>query len=129
MSQSIANRAVTTPDNLDVIGRPKMARADNHVKTMLSPVVKDAAQHAFGKQEAAAAHLGKDKGNFSRDVDAGRVTLRDLEGLGAQFLAALGAGLVEQYGVLLDPKARIRQVIKQQRELLNEVEQFVEDVA
>lgn len=128
MSQSIANRAVTTPDNLDVIGRPQMARADIGQTTSLSPVVKHSAKRTYGKQGAAAAHLGKDESNFSRDVDAGRLTLRDLEALGPQFLATLGSGLVEQYGVLTDPKARIRQVIRTIRDGLHEVEQFL-DVA
>lgn len=128
MPQTMRELQSTTQDNLDVIGRPKMAHAHIDQTTSLSPVVKDAAQRTYGKQEAAAAHLGKDKGNFSRDVDAGRVTLRDLEGLGAQFLAALGNGLVERYGALQDPKTRARQATRQLRALIDELEQFI-DVA
>lgn len=105
-----------------------MAKAHIDRTTTLSPVVKVAAIHAHGKQEAAAAHLRKDKGNFSRDVDAERLTMAQLRELGPAFLAKFGEELVKEYGALQDPKARIRQVIREVRERMNEIEQFV-DVA
>lgn len=125
MPATMRDQSMTTPDNLDVIGRPKMARADIHPTTSLSPVVKDAAKRAFGKQEAAAAHLKKDKGNFSRDVDAKRLTLLDLEELGAQFLAAMGEGLVKEYGPLRDPADHAEQLCDHMQAIVNEFRQFV----
>jgi hypothetical protein len=114
-----------TPDNLDVIGRPKMTKVDIGPTTPLSSVVKEAAKRAYGKQEAAAAHLGKDKGNFSRDVDAGRVTLRDLDALGAPFLSELGKELTREYGPLSDPADRADRLLEAADSIISELRQFV----
>lgn len=128
MPQSIANRVMTTPDETLVIGRPRMAKAEWPETTALSAVVKEAARRAHGKQEAAARHLGKNPGNFSRDVDAGRVTVRDLEGLGAPFLAELGKELVEQFSALTDPKSEARRALADLERARDVLRQFV-DVA
>lgn len=95
----------------------------------LSDVVLSAAKRTYGKQGAAAAQLGKDEGNFSRDVKAERTTLRDLKALGPAFLADFGAGLVQEYGPLSDPKEAARKSIEQIEDALRTFRQFVEDVA
>ena len=116
MPPIVADQSVTTPDNLDVIGRPMPAKAglaDKRLADSLSPVVKDAAKYAYGKQGAAAAQLAKNEGNFSRDVDAERMTLKDLRALGPVFLVAFAKGVLDEYGPLDTPQARAQFLIKQ----------------
>lgn len=129
MPQSFANRQQTAPDNSLVMARPIPAKAelhDNAGQNLLSEVVIEAAKASYGKQGAAAAHLGKDEGNFSRDVKAKRTTLRDLEALGPGFLAQLGHELIEQFEPLADPKTRARRTCDQLQALVNELRQFVD---
>lgn len=136
MGSSVAKAAPTTLDKLGVIGRPKVAgikaddarltTSDNHDDNPLSPLAKDAVKTAWGTLEAGAAHLQKDKGNFSRDVDAERMTLAQMRQLGPHFLAAFGASLLREYAPLSDPKEHIRQQIRAIRRSLDEVSQFVE---
>lgn len=129
MSPTVAARDLTTPDKVLVTPRPKPAKADLHDNAghnVLSDVVSEAAKRAYGKQGAAAAQLGKDEGNFSRDVRAERTTLRELRALGPAFLAAFGKELVLQFGELDDPKARARRLCDEAQELINELRQFVD---
>lgn len=99
---------------------------DNHGQERLSDVVKEAARRSFGKEGAAARQLGKDEGNFSRDVKHERLTMRDLSALGAPFLAELGKELVDQFGQLSDPKDRARALVHQIESCLLELKQFIE---
>jgi hypothetical protein len=129
MSSTLPNSHGRPLDNSLVIPRPRPAKVTTLDKTdsdRLSGVVIDAAKRAYGKQGAAAAQLGKDEGNFSRDVKAKRMTLGQLEGLGDVFLAELGVRLVEQFGALVSPKDHARRAIKEARERLDEIEQYVE---
>ncbi len=130
MKHSVATVEQTTPDKLDVIGRPKMARMtteDNAHDNPLSPLAKDAMKTAWGTQEAAAAQLQKDKGNLSRDVDAERLTLAQMRALGPTFLAAFGSELLRHYGTALEtPQQRAKRVIRSIRQELDELEQFTE---
>lgn len=101
MPRTLPTPDLTTPDKSLVIGRPVQAKAalrDNETQRRLSAVVKEAARRTYAKQGLAAEVLGKDEGNFTRDVSAGRITLADLAGLKAIFLAQFGAGLVQEFG-------------------------------
>lgn len=118
--------ALTAPDKSLVTPRPMMAKATLPVTSPLSSVVTESAKRVYGKQGAAAERLGKDEGNFSRDVKAGRTTLADLERLGPEYLAELGKELVESYAPLATPAARIRHQIKVIETALEEVRQGVE---
>ncbi len=131
MAPSIAPARQTSPDNSLVTGRPVMAKAtldDNRANGELSSVVTDSAKRVYGKQGAAAAQLGKDEGNFSRDVKAGRMTLADLSRLGPEFLAELGKELVNSYGAA-SPQARLRRIARAHRETAEELEQLAEHIA
>lgn len=148
MGRSIPNDAATTPDGTLVTPRPKAAKATLRGDTAsqasagtphkgqqnsaekLSAVVSESARRVYGKQGAAAAQLGKDEGNFARDLKARRLTLGQLEALGDIFLAELGRGLLDQYGPVLTPKDRARRYLRELRRLLDELEQaLLEDVA
>jgi hypothetical protein len=126
MASSLTDTPSSSPDKRLVTVRPTMLKANNDPQHGLSAVVSDATKRSYGKQGAAAAQLGKDEGNFARDLRAGRLTLRDLDALGAPFLAALGRELLERYGELQDPKARARQVCDEVQALVNELRQFIE---
>lgn len=126
MDSMIPEPSLITPDKSVPIGSLRMASADNDATSGLSPLTKEAARRAHGKQEAAARHLGKQPSNFSRDVDRGDLRLRDLEALGPSFLAEFGRGLIEQYGALTDPKTRARLLIRDMEQCLAELRQYVE---
>jgi hypothetical protein len=123
---------VTTPDKALVSPNGKTAKAslrDNGLQARLSAVVKTSARKTHGKQGAAAAVLEKDEGNFSRDIDAGRTTLAELSGLGPDFLADLGETLTETFGKLSSPKDRARQQLREARRILDEIDQYLEQVS
>lgn len=103
-------------------------RPDNPVVTPLYEVVSEAARSVYGKQENAALFLRKHPGNFSRDLRAERMTLRDLRALGPAFLAAFGEQLVDEYGALTDPKTRVRHTIAQIEQSCKELRAFVESL-
>jgi hypothetical protein len=133
MPQTLTKPNLTAPDKALVNVRPQMAKAempDNDAVDSLSSVVKEAAKRSHnGKQGAAAAKLGKDDGNFSRDIAAERLTLKDLKALGRSFLAEFGKELVNEYAPLETPEARARQNLREVKRLLDEVEQLLEYVA
>lgn len=132
MSPTVNGSAVTTPDNRLVTARPKAAKAALHdnrgqdgASSLSGPVI-EATKKSWVKQGAAAAVLGKDEGNFSRDVKAERLTLAQLRALGPEFLAAFGAELLEEYGQLADPKDYIYKRLRDVEEALHEFKQFLE---
>lgn len=129
MRSSVAEAFETRPDNPRVIARPAPAKStlrDNGGSSALSEVVIDAAKKVYVKQGAAAEQLGKDEGNFSRDVKARRLTLAHLEDLGAPFLAELGTKLVDQYGDLATPQARAMKTLDQIEDGVKELRQLVQ---
>lgn len=129
MPQTMRDASLTTQDNSLVSVRPSMAKAtlpDNLAVDSLSPVVKEAAKRSYGKQGAAAAQLGKDEGNFARDIAAERLTLRDLKALGREFLAEFGKELVNEYAPLDTPKARAKRKIREAHDALQELEQALD---
>lgn len=133
MASNVATAPLTTKDKALVNHHPQMLKVttvDKPGATSLSPLVKDAAKQAHGKQEAAAAVLGKDGGNFSRDADAERLTLRDLRQLGPEFLAKLGAALADEYGPLAEtPAQHAEKLLDAIQAQLNEVRQFIRSQA
>lgn len=126
MSRSVATAVVTPQDALSVIGRPKMAKvtpddpaADTHVSSLLL----DAAKLAHGKLESAAAEVGKDRSNFTRDV---KKWAEVFEGLGPMFLATLGAALVRDFGAALEtPEQRGHRLCDDLQAKVNELRQLV----
>jgi hypothetical protein len=132
MRSTVPGAALTRPDDSPVIPRPKMAKAtvpDNEGQHPLSGLVSDAAKATHGKQGAAAAALGKDEGNFARDLRAGRITLRDLYALGPTFLAAFGAELTGQFGALTDPRERARRLCDEMQAIVTELRQYLDHAA
>jgi hypothetical protein len=100
--------AMAFPDRTVVTPRPRPVKAtldDNRRQLKLPGLVLEASRRAFGTQKAAALTVGKDEGNFSRDVKRATSTIELLEGLGPRFLGTLGKVLVEEYGgEAIDPQ-------------------------
>lgn len=133
MTPNVATARLTSPDKAFVSPRPTPAKAelrDNAGQDPLSDVVISAAKRAYGKQGAAAAHLGKDEGNFSRDAKAGRITTAQLKALGPSFLAEFGRELLQEFGTALEsPQLRAQRVIRETRQKLDELDEFIRFIA
>lgn len=150
MNSSIASQAVSREvRTLDSI-RPAQAKAGLHEHSQsdavrsfgpeLTEVIEEtlmrhygslkAIAYAFGeKDESGAVVRPMDASQLRREFDTKRLPLARLEGVDAVAKAKVGAAIVMAFGVLTDPKARVRQVMQTIRELQREVEQFIEDVA
>lgn len=129
---SVASAPKTTPDKVVVTPKPTMAKAalrDNSLQKTLSNVVKTAGKQTYQKQGAMAATLGKDEGNFSRDVDAGRMTLAELAALGPDFLAAFASLSAEEFAKLSSPQQRMRLRVQEARAIIDEFDQYLDHTA
>jgi hypothetical protein len=129
MARSIANAALSTPDNSLPNRSQGMAKADMRSSVSvgdLSGVLKDSARRVYGKQGAAAATVGQAESNFSRDLET---IARKLEPLGPEYLADLGKGLVETYAPLSTPAGRARELARRQEAIAAELRQLAEYIA
>jgi hypothetical protein len=97
-------------DSLDRIGlKPAKARlpinADQYpLRTIVSEAIR-----RVSSQKAAAADMGIDPAQLTRQLQSGRLTVERLEALGVEFYAELGRLLLEQYGnEAQTPQARAR---------------------
>lgn len=132
MSSSINSARAITPDKPLLNASPRMAKADlreSAAASELSGLIKSTARRVHGKQATAASMVGKAESNFSRDVDAGALRTGELAQLGPEFLAEFGRELVNSYGALQTPAARMRELSRRQREIADELAQLSEYVA
>lgn len=132
MGHSIGSSALQTPANALPSRSQGQAKADlesRAVQSEFSDVLKCASRRVFTKQEAAAAHVGKTPGTYSRDIDAGTMRAREMAELGPEFLAEVGRELVERYAPLSTPQARLRQKARELRAIAEEIDQASEMVA
>lgn len=93
--------------------------------TRLRDVAGDAIRATSGNARAAAIDLDVHEGHLSRQLKDGTLRLEQLEILGPTFAAAFGAELVERFGPR-DPKARIQQLLRQARRVLDELAEALE---
>lgn len=125
MSSSVTSAGLTRRDSSPVIPRPKPAKADLHSQQptgVLSPLVNESIRESHGKQEVAAQSIGKDPGNFNRDLKKWTETM---EALGPEFLAALGDRLVKAFGPLAaSPAECVRAKAKELHAIADEFEQL-----
>lgn len=130
MPHKVATAAVTPPDALGVIGRPKMAKMtpdDPTPDTFVSSLLFTAADGVHGKRESAAAEVGKDRSNFTRDLKKLAVLM---EGLGPTFLARVGAGLVKEYGGAVEtPEQFANRVLDTVQIELNQIRDVVRQLS
>lgn len=129
MSRSLTQPFVTLPDKPLVTPRPTPAKADlkrQPMTTSLSDLVSDTLRRVFGKQELAAKSVEKDPGNFNRDLK--RIT-QQLEALGPEYLAELGAQLTRAFGpCAASPSQRVRMLANQLREIEDELAQLADHI-
>lgn len=108
--------------------RPRMAKAVTPSHTELRRVIASAIERV-GPMKAAASDMGIDRAQMYRQLQNGHLTIERLESLGPEFGAELGRMLLDAFGPLSTPQARMRQNLRDVQRLLNEVEQFLEMVS
>lgn len=84
------------------------------------------------KQEVAARLIGISQSRVSHKFSEGTVTIKELEALGVDYMVGLANQILDVYGPLASsPAARLRQIAKDARALLEEIDQIsahIEDV-
>lgn len=108
--------------------RPRMAKAVTPSHSELRRVIASAIERV-GPLKSAAADMGIDRAQMYRQLQNGHLTIERLEQLGPEFGAELGRMLLDAFGPLSTPQARMRQNLRDVQRLLNEVEQFLEMVS
>ena len=110
----------------------RMAKAEARAQVSASALREIAGRvirKTHGKMLAAAEAVEVSESQIGRLVNDGDLKLKQLEALGPATLAELGRELVEQFGPLSTPQARMRQNLRDVQRLLSEVEQFLEMVS
>lgn len=112
---------LSTPDRAVVRADARTSASDNPVQLPLAPLITEALRRAFGTQKAGAYCTGQAEGNFSRSLREGTLTVKKLEQIGPQFLAALGQLLNETYGpARVHPLDRAATLLREVSEVLQE---------
>ncbi len=91
----------------------------------LREVAADTIRIVSGNARAAAIDMQIHEGHLSRSLKDGTLRLEQLETLGPAFAAKFGQELVERFGPLVDPKARVLRLIRESRRLLDELAEAV----
>ena len=131
MALSIDRAArATRVDSLDGC-RPALAKAAlpvNDGQSTMRALIAEAIRRV-GSQKAAAIGMAMDPAQLTRQLGNGHLTVERLEALPPVFAAELGRLLVEEFGALATPRARIRQKARELREIAAEMEQAAELIA
>lgn len=107
-----------------------MLKADSPVPA--SPALREIAEiamNSIGPKKAIAADVGKDRSLIRRQLEAGTLTLRDLEQLGRDFAIDFAREILERIGPLASPKARALQRLEDIEDAVREVRQSLEYIA
>lgn len=111
--------------------RPEPARAAlpvNGGQSTMRGLITEAIRRV-GSQKAAAIGMAMDPAQLTRQLGNGHLTVERMEALPPVFAAELGRLLVEEYGALATPQARIRQKARELREIAAEMDQAAELIA
>lgn len=112
--------------------RPTQAKASLGTQTgtsRLRDVCADTIRTVSGNARAASIDMDIHEGHLSRQLKDGTLRIEQLEVLGPAFAAKFGQELVEKFGPLCDPKDAARRSIRNIEDQLQQLKQFVEDVA
>lgn len=136
MPKSLPAHPQTPQDALSVIGRPTAAKVvdpsrrsapvtpeDSGADSRVSELFFEAADQTHGKRGSAAAEVGKDRANFTRDAKKWAAIL---EALGPSFLSRFGESLMKEYGPVDDPITRALQL---QQEITDRTAELVSIIA
>ena len=108
-----------------------MAKADldrQSASMPLSGVVKDALIRHYGSLEAAAITFGMDQGQLTRELQTGDFKLKRLAD-DPVALAAVANAMQDAYGTLVTPKVRAQQGLREIRQRVDELSQYLELIA
>lgn len=134
MAPTVATaRQSTEGKSLDGI-RPRMVPAAltvNPDQSALTVVVKDALLRHYGTLKAAAITMGEmDQGQLTRELDSGKLNLARLELLDDAGKAAVAKRLHDAFIAALEtPQARAQRVIREARQKLDELDEFLRFIA
>jgi hypothetical protein len=111
-----------------------MARASlpvNGSQSALTAVVKDALLRHYGSLKAAAITMGEmDQGQLTRELDSGKLNLARLELLDDAGKAEVAKRLHEAFMAALEsPQAHAQRVIREARQKLDELADYVRFIA
>jgi hypothetical protein len=113
----------------DVHGVPvKAGLHPNEPERFLREVAKDTIR-AIGKQGSAAADIAISEGRLSAKLADGSIALKQLERLGLSYAVSFAENILKRYGPLATPQARARQLVREMRDRLNEIDQYLEHIA
>lgn len=118
----MVNRRQSDLEPLDSV-RPAMARAD------LSPLglsVRDGLIRACGSLKAAAITMQMDQGQLTRDLQTGAFKIERLTRLSPTERAIVIDTLHQDTTPLSTPKARLREIHRQRKQLDDEADQIIE---
>lgn len=128
MAQSIVASSPATPrESLANVRATanKTAVRPQEAASPMREVAKDAIRRV-GKQSAAASDIGIHEGRLAHKLTDGTISIGELERLGPHYAAEFGRQLLERFGPLSTPQARIRQAIRDARANLELIEQGVD---
>lgn len=119
---------VRIPDGLRLKPAKATLRQSEPVRSSdLSRTIEDALLRHFGSVKAVAYALGEiDPSQLNRDYETGKLTLARLECLDEIAKAKVGAAICEQFGTLTSPKDHARRALREARQQLDQLEQYVE---
>lgn len=110
--------------------RHRMLKAD--IPVPASPALRTIAESAMegvGPKKAIAGDIGKDRSQIRRQVQAGTLTLRDLEALGTDYAIEFATLILETLGPLATPKARAMARLNDIEDAVREVRDSLDFIA
>lgn len=116
-----------TVHSLETVGPARMARAD--LGSPLGIVVREGLIRACGSLKAAALVMEIDQSQLTRDLHTGKFNLERLGKLSVTERAVVIETLHHDAAPLSSPKARLREINRQRRQLDEEAEQIIEGLA
>lgn len=111
--------ATVRPHMLKVDPQPQVSASELRELTL------DVIRRTHGKVASAAEVLELHEAQVGRLAKEGDLKLKHLEALGVSTLALLGRELVERYGPLSTPEDRADQIIRELRQQVDELAQYV----
>lgn len=131
MGATLTDRSAATERKTlaDVCGKP--IKADRHPQVPATPLraLASEARERVMKLSTAADACEVTESRMSHKFSDGKLTLEEQEALGPEYLVELGRQLLEAYGPLVTPQARMRNAIREIRRRCDEAEQFLEFIA
>lgn len=113
--------------SLETVGPKHMAKAE--IASSLGAVVREGLIRACGSLKAAAVTMEIDQSQLTRDLYTGKFNLERLGKLSVTERAVVIETMHAEVAPLSTPKARLREINRQRRQLDEEADQIIEGLA